>query len=155
MKLNSENAVLNDEDFESFITDDITKTKNIIDFMERNYELYVQKKESSLDEEKIKSKAVTNDVYNLQEYENLKEELKNTERCSAELISKFNKLMETRDKCKLRPSSVNLKHNLRTFSSKLVSNSYNEENLCQLSSEEKPAEKCNCNLNSFKNCDIF
>ena len=155
LKLNSENAVLNDEDFESFITDDISKTKNIIDFMEKNYEIYVQKKESSLDEEKIKSKEVTNDVYNLQEYENLKEELKNTEKLSTKLITKFNKLMETRDKCKLRPSSNHLKHNLRTFSSKLVINSFNEENLCQLSSEEKRAEKCNCNLNSLKNCDIF
>ena len=47
------------------------------------------------------------------------------------------------------------RHNIRSYSTKLV-NIYNtEENLCELSAEEKPVEKCNCNMDKFKNCFIF
>ena len=155
IKLNSENSILKKKDFENFINDDFHKTKDIVKFVENNHEIYIQKKEA-LEDEKIKVLEFNDDAYDKKNYEELKKELKNTEKYALELIGKFTKLIETRDNYILKYKNKNMKHNLKSFSSKLVSNIYNnDDELCQLTSEEKPADKCNCSIKSFDGCIIF
>ena len=155
IKLNSENSILKKRDFDNFIKDDLLKTKEIVNFIENNHEIYIQKKET-LEDEKIKVLEFNDDAYDKKNYEELKKELKITEKYALELIGKFTKLIETRDNYILKYKNKNMKHNLKSFSSKLVSNIYNnDDELCQLTSEEKPADKCNCSINSFDGCIIF
>ena len=169
LKINSDTAILNDKDFDNFIKNDIKKTKDIIDFMEKNNEFSSQNKNELTEEEKLifKTKETNGnnsndeeDIDEDKEYENLKKELEDTERNALELIGKFTKLLDKRDKYvkhnNFRPASVHYKHNIKSYSSKLVNIYYNEDKLCELSSEEKPTEKCNCSMEKIKsNCIIY
>lgn len=162
LKINSDADILNNKDFEIFINDDINKTKNIIDFIEKNNEF--SSKNKNEEEEISKNDEINNnnnnyinknELFNDKEYENLQKELKDTEKYALELIGKFTKLLDKRDKYMVKNSIKPSRHNIRSYSTKLV-NIYNtEENLCELSAEEKPVEKCNCNMDKFKNCFIF
>jgi hypothetical protein len=144
LKINSENAILNSKDIENFINDDIEKTQNIIrSIREKDDDGQCSEKIRDIDEEEEQSK----------DYDTLKVELENTEKYALELIGKFTKLMETKNS--LKPPPLSVRHSLKSFSSKLVYNYKKGENICELSSEENPPEKCNCKLDSFKKCGIF
>jgi hypothetical protein len=155
VKINTNHSVLNKKDFENFIKNDLHKTKDIIKYMENNHEIYIPKKET-IDEQNLKSLEFNDDAYDQKNYEILKKELKQTEKYALELIGKFTKLLETRDNLVLKLKNKNMRHNWKSFSSKLVYNIYNnEDELCQLTSEEKQADKCNCNINPNIGCIIF
>ena len=155
VKINTNHSVLNKKDFENFIKNDLHKTKDIINYMENNHEIYLPKKET-IDEQKLKSMEFNDDAYDQKNYENLKKELKNTEKYALELIGKFTKLLEARDNLVSKFKNKHIRHNWKSFSSKLVNNIYNnEDEICQLSSEEKQADKCNCNTNPNSICIIF
>jgi len=162
IKINSTNSILNNKTLDSFINDDIKKTQNIIDFMQKNKEFSTLKSTIQVnDEEKSKYKETNtpdDDVEHNKEYETLKTELEVTEKKAIELIGKYTNLMDKRDRFlrnSLKPSSGFVKHSIKSYSSKLVNIYYKEENLCNLSSEEKQSSgNCNCNLESLK-CKIF
>lgn len=160
IKINSTNSILNNKTLDSFINDDLKKTQNIIDFVQKNKEFSTLKSTiHANDEEKSKIKEVPDDdiEYN-KEYETLKTELEETEKKAIELIGKYTNLVDKRDRFlrnSLKPSSAFVKHSIKSYSSKLVNLYYKEENLCNLSSEEKESSgNCNCNLESLK-CKIF
>ena len=167
LKINSDNAIINNKDFDKFIEKDIEKTKEIINFMESNNEF--SSKNNNPAEEKLKFKTKETDDYNTinnkeeineeHEYEKLKKELENTEKNALELIGKFTKLLDKRDKFikpKSRPASLHYKHSIKRYSNKLVNIYYNEDKLCELSSEEKPTERCNCNMEKIKSiCNVY
>ena len=100
-----------------------------------------------------------NDIDADREYEELKKELKKTEKTALELIGKFTKLLDKRDKFlvknSLKPFNYQARHSIKSYSNKLVNIYYSEENICELSSEEKPVDKCNCSMDRFKNCFIY
>jgi hypothetical protein len=113
------------------------------------------------DEEKPKYKetnTLSDDIEYNKEYETLKTELEITEKKAIELIGKYSNLIDKRDRFlrnSLKSSSALVKHNIKSYSSKLVNIYYKNENLCDLSSEEaKSSRNCNCNLESLK-CKIF
>jgi hypothetical protein len=144
IKINSTNSILNNKTLDSFINDDNKKTQNIIDFIQKNKEFSTLKSTiQANDEEKSKYKeanTLDDDIEYNKEYETLKTELENTEKKAIELIGKYTNLMDKRDKClrnSMKPSSALVKHNIKSYSSKLVNIYYNEEKLCDLSSEEK------------------
>jgi hypothetical protein len=158
IKINSTNSILNNKTLDSFINDDIKKTQNIIDFMQKNKEFSTIQ---ANDEEKPKYKetnTLSDDIEYNKEYETLKTELEITEKKAIELIGKYTKLIDKRDRFlrnSLKSSSAFVKHNIKSYSSKLVNIYYKEENLCNLSSEEKESSRnCYCNLESIK-CKIF
>ena len=162
-KINSDITILNNKDFDIFIKDDIQKTKDIIDFMEKNKEFSSQKNNIN-EEEKLKNEEMDGsddkkeEIDSDKEYDKLKKELEMTERNALELIGKFTKLLDKRDKYAkngLKPSFFQPRHSIKSYSSKLVNIYYNEEKLCEITSEEKPIERCNCNLEKFKNCLIY
>ena len=162
IKINSSNSILNNKTLDSFINDDIKKTQNIIDFMQKNKEFSTMKSTIQVnDEEKSKCKEVNtldDDIEYNKEYETLKTELEFTEKKAIELIGKYTNLVDKRDKClknSLKCSSALVKHNIKSYSSKLVNIYYKDGNLCNLSSEEKESSgNCYCNLESIK-CKIF
>ena len=162
IKINSTNSILNNKALDSFINDDIKKTQNIIYFMKKNKELSTLKSTiQANDEEKPKYKETNNlsdDIEYNKEYETLKTELEITEKKAIELIGKYTNLIDKRDRFlrnSLKSSSAFVKHNIKSYSSKLVNIYYKEENLCNLSSEEKESSRnCYCNLESIK-CKIF
>jgi hypothetical protein len=162
IKINSTNSILNNKTLDSFINDDIKKTQNIIEYIQKNKEFSTLKSTIQVnDEEKSKYKETNSpddDIEYNKEYETLKTELEANEKKAIELIGKYTNLMDKRDKClrnSMKPSSALVKHNIKSYSSKLVNIYYNEEKLCDLSSEEKESsENCNCNLKSLK-CKIF
>ena len=160
IKINSDDAVINDKDFDLFIKKDIDKTKNIIDLIVKNEELYSDNDSNSSNEEKLKNKElnINTEKGKDYDYEALKKELKNTEKLALELIGKFTKLVEKRDKFRksnLKPKTFHGRHSLKVFSSKLVNNYFKEENICEIASEEHPPERCNCKMDSFNNCNIL
>ena len=155
-KINSDITILNNKDFDIFLKDDIQKTKDIIDFMEKNNEFSSQKK--NINEEMDGSEDKEEEIDSDKKYDKLKKELEETERNALELIGKFTKLLDKRDKYAkngLKPSFFQPRHSIKSYSSKLVNIYYNEEKLCEMSSEEKPIERCNCNLEKLKNCLIY
>lgn len=160
IKINSTNSILNNKTLDSFINDDLKKTQNIIDFVQKNKEFSTLKSTIQVnDEEKSKIKeAPDDDIEYNKEYETLKTELEETEKKAIELIGKYTNLVDKRDRFlrnSLKPSSAFVKHSIKSYSSKLVNLYYKEENLCNLSSEEKESSgNCNCNLESLK-CKIF
>lgn len=162
IKINSSNSILNNKTLDSFINDDIKKTQNIIDFMQKNKEFSTMKSTIQVnDEEKSKCKEVNtldDDIEYNKEYETLKTELEFTEKKAIELIGKYTNLVDKRDKClknSLKCSSALVKHSIKSYSSKLVNIYYKDGNLCNLSSEEKESSgNCYCNLDSIK-CKIF
>ena len=156
-KINSSASILNNKTFDTFIQDDIQKTQNIIEFMEKNKELSTQRSYTVLnDENKNKNKETNsnNFVDNSKEYETLRNELENTERLTIELNDKYTQLIEKRDKYK-KKHSKEVKNNIRTYSSRLVNLYYKEENLCELSEEEGNCEKYKCGLGECEKCSIF
>ena len=101
----------------------------------------------------------TKNYVDTKEYEKLKKELENTEKYALELIGKFTKLLDKRDrliiKNNLKPSRSHPRHSIKSYSTRLVNIYYNEDKICQISSEEKPVEKCNCSMDKFNNCFIY
>ena len=160
LKISCDTTIINNKDFDNFIQNDIKITKKIIDFMEKNNEFSLNYKNSLNEEEKSQDKEIDNkkDNEDEKEYENLKKELADLEKYALELIGKFTKLLDKRDKYfkqSLRPSSSHFRHSIKSYSNKLVNIYYNEEKLCELASEEKPADKCNCKLDNFNSCIIY
>ena len=167
IKINSDNAIINNKDFDNFINNDIQKTKEIIDFMEKHNELSSKNRDLN-EEEKQKFKTKETDYNTInnkeeideeEEYEKLKQELEDTEKNALELIGKFTKLLDKRDKYirpNSKPSSFHYRHSIKSYSNKLVNIYFNEDKLCEISSEEKPTEKCYCNMEKIKsNCNIY
>ena len=183
-KINTNINILNNKDFDNFIKDDINGTKKIIDFMDKNNEIKKQNdndnnnneegsiKNGEIEINNIKTNTNNNNTNNInhttnkndidadKEYEELKKELKKTEKTALELIGKFTKLLDKRDKFlvknSLKPFKYQARHSMKSYSNKLVNIYYNnEENLCEISSEEKPVDKCNCSMDRFKNCFIY
>ena len=161
-KINSDSTIVNNKDYDNFVKIDIKKTKNIIDFIDKNKEFSTKSKNNINEEERFKTKETDNknnidEVFENKDYQKLKKELENTEKNALELIGKFTKLLDKRDKYVkqgLRPT-LHFRHSIKSYSTKLVNIYYNEEKLCELNSEEKKAEKiCYCG-DKFKICFIY
>lgn len=161
-KINSDSTIVNNKDYDNFVKHDIKKTKNIIDFIEKNKEFPLKSKNNINEDERFKTKETDNknnvdEIIDDKDYQKIKKELENTEKNALELIGKFTKLLDKRDKYVrqgLRPS-LHFRHSIKSYSTKLVNIYYNEEKLCELNSEEKPTEKCNCSFDRLKNCFIY
>ena len=147
-KMDMTDTILNKKDFEMFIKNDLIKTNEIIDYIKKNEnEIIVN---DDYEEDEINNEG-DNDI------NNIKTELENAEKEELEIIKNYSLLLEKRDKI-LRNSLKYMsygKHIIRSYSSKLVTINLGEEKSCELSKEEKEEERCNCNLNSFKNCIVF
>ena len=147
-KMDMTDTILNKKDFEMFIKNDLIKTNEIIDYIKKNEnEIIVN---DDYEEDEINNEG-DNDI------NNIKTELENAEKEELEIIKNYSLLLEKRDKI-LRNSLKYMsygKHSIRSYSSKLVTINLGEEKSCELSKEEKEEERCNCNLNSFKNCIVF
>lgn len=147
-KMDMTDTILNKKDFEMFIKNDLIKTNEIIDYIKKNEnEIIVN---DDYEEDEINNEG-DNDI------NNIKTELENAEKEKLEIIKNYSLLLEKRDKI-LRNSLKYMsygKHSIRSYSSKLVTINFGEEKSCELSKEEKEEERCNCNLNSFKNCIVF
>ena len=156
-KINSLASILNNKTFDIFIKDDIQKTQNIIEFMEKNKEISTQISNKILKgENKARNKETNSNIFvdNSKEYETLKTELENSEKLSEALTDKYAQLMQTRDKYK-RKQSKEIKNNIRTYSYRLMSLYYKKENLCELSEEEGTCENYKCGIGEFEKCFIF
>ena len=156
-KINSSASFLNNKTFDTFIKDDIQKTQNIIEFMEKNKEFSTQRSYIVFDgEDKTRNRETNNNNFidNSKEYETLKNELENSERISNELNDKYNQLIETRKKYK-RKLSKDMKNNTRIYNNRLVNLYYKEENLCELSEEEGNCENYKCGIGKCEKCTIF
>ena len=146
-KMDMTDTILNKNDFETFIKNDINKTKEIIDYIKNNDNEIIK----SNDDEDEKNNEYENDI------NNIKTELEKAEKEELEIIRTYTQLLEKRDKIfknSLRFSNYG-KHSIKSYSSKLVTINMGEEKSCEISKEEKDEDRCNCNLNSFKNCIIF
>ena len=147
-KIDMTDTILNKKDFEMFIKNDLIKTNEIIDYIKKNdNEIIIN---DDYEEDEINNEG-DNDI------NNIKTELENAEKEELEIIKNYSLLLEKRDKI-LRNSLKYMsygKHSIRSYSSKLVTINLGEEKSCELSKEEKEEERCNCNLNSFKNCIVF
>ena len=147
-KMDMTDTILNKKDFEMFIKNDLIKTNEIIDYIKKNEnEIIVN---DDYEEDEINNEG-DNDI------NNIKTELENAEKEELEIIKNYSLLLEKRDKI-LRNSLKYMsygKHSIRSYSSKLVMINLGEEKSCELTKEEKEEERCNCNLNSFKNCIVF
>ena len=147
-KMDMTDTILNKKDFEMFIKNDLIKTNEIIDYIKKNEnEIIVN---DDYEEDEINNEG-DNDI------NNIKTELENAEKEKLEIIKNYSLLLEKRDKI-LRNSLKYMsygKHSIRSYSSKLVMINLGEEKSCELTKEEKEEERCNCNLNSFKNCIVF
>ena len=148
-KMDMTDTILNKKDFEMFIKNDLIITNEIIDYIKKNdnNEIILN---DDYEEDEINNEG-DNDI------NNIKTELENAEKEELEIIKNYSLLLEKRDKI-LRNSLKYMsygKHSIRSYSSKLVTINLGEEKSCELSKEEKEEERCNCNLNSFKNCIVF
>ena len=147
-KMDMTDTILNKKDFEMFIKNDLIKTNEIIDYIKKNENEIIVNDDYEEDE-------INNEDDN--DINNIKTELENAEKEELEIIKNYSLLLEKRDKI-LRNSLKYMsygKHSIRSYSSKLVTINLGEEKSCELSKEEKEEERCNCNLNSFKNCIVF
>jgi hypothetical protein len=147
-KMDMTDTILNKKDFEMFIKNDLIKTNEIIDYIKKNENEIIINDYNEEDE-------INNEGDN--DINNIKTELENAEKEKLEIIKNYSLLLEKRDKI-LRNSLKYMsygKHSIRSYSSKLVTINLGEEKSCELSKEEKEEERCNCNLNSFKNCIVF
>ena len=148
-KMDMTDTILNKKDFEMFIKNDLIKTNEIIDYIKKNENEIIINDDNEEDDE------INNENDN--DINNIKTELENAEKEELEIIKNYSLLLEKRDKI-LRNSLKYMsygKHSIRSYSSKLVTINLGEEKSCELSKEEKEEERCNCNLNSFKNCIVF
>ena len=159
MKKNNELISNNqDIDINKREEENLKNEKNIEEHKENseNKENEENKEKNGENKEILKN---TNNYVDNKEYENLKTELENTEKYALELIGKFTKLLDKRDKIAIKnnfkQSRTHPRHSIKSYSTKLVNIYNNEDKLCEISSEEKPAEKCNCSMDSFKNCFIY
>ena len=147
-KMDMTDTILNKKDFEMFIKNDLIKTNEIIDYIKKNENEIIINDDNEEDE-------INNEGDN--DINNIKTELENAEKEKLEIIKNYSLLLEKRDKI-LRNSLKYMsygKHSIRSYSSKLVMINLGEEKSCELTKEEKEEERCNCNLNSFKNCIVF
>ena len=148
-KMDMTDTILNKKDFEMFIKNDLIKTNEIIDYIKKN-----DNNENIINDD-YEENEINNEGDN--DINNIKTELENAEKEELEIIKNYSLLLEKRDKI-LRNSLKYMsygKHSIRSYSSKLVTINLGEEKSCELSKEEKEEERCNCNLNSFKNCIVF
>ena len=150
LKMDMTDTILNKKDFEMFIKNDLIKTNEIIDYIKKN-----DNNENIINDDNEEDDEINNENDN--DINNIKTELENAEKEELEIIKNYSLLLEKRDKI-LRNSLKYMsygKHSIRSYSSKLVTINLGEEKSCELSKEEKEEERCNCNLNSFKNCIVF
>ena len=144
IKIDMTDTILNEKDFKVFSKNDIEKTKEIID--------YIKKEDIENNERE------DNNNYNEEnDINKIKNELENAKKEELELIGKYTKLLEKRDKYiknSLRIFNYG-KHSIRSYSSKLININMTEEKPFELSDGEKNEERCNCNLYPFKKCIIF
>ena len=148
-KMDMSDTIINQKDFDTFISNDIKKTNEIIDYI-KNEKNINTKSDKENDEEEINIE----DDNNLN---NIKKELENAEKEELELIGTFTQLLEKKEKYiknSLKISNFG-RHSIRSYSNKLVTINMPEEKSCELSQEENNEVKCNCNLNSFKDCILF
>jgi hypothetical protein len=157
LKISSSASFLKNKTLDTFIKDDIEKTQNIIQFMEKNKELSTQRSYTIFNgEDKNRNKETNsiNYVDNSKEYETLKNELENTERLSIELNDKYNQLIEKRNKYK-RILSKEMKKNIKNNNNRLANLYYKEDNFCELSEEEGNCENYKCGIGKCEKCTIF
>ena len=146
-KVDMSDTILSKKDFGIFITNDIKKTNEIIDYIKNGNNIESDK------ENEEKEMSIDDDNLN-----NIKKELEKAEKEELELIGTYTQLLEKKEKIiknSLKISDLG-KHSIRTYSSKLVTFNMVVEKPCELSREENNEGKCNCNLNNaFENCIIF
>ena len=148
-KMDMTDTILNKKDFEIFIKNDLQKTNDIINCI---------KKEKGENIENINNKEKEeNNINNENDINNIKLELEKVEKEELELTGTYKQLLEKKNKSmknSLKSSKNYLKHSIRSYSSKLVSIDINEEKSCEYK-DEVNEERCNCNLGSLNNCNIF
>ena len=148
-KMDMTDTILNKKDFEIFIKNDLQKTNDIINCI---------KKEKGENIENINNKKKEeNNINNENDINNIKLELEKVEKEELELTGTYTQLLEKKNKSiknSLKSSKNYLKHSIRSYSSKLVSIDINEEKSCEYK-DEVNEERCNCNLGSLNNCNIF
>ena len=148
-KMDMTDTILNKKDFEIFIKNDLQKTNDIINCI---------KKEKGENIENINNKEKEeNNINNENDINNIKLELEKVEKEELELTGTYTQLLEKKNKSmknSLKSSKNYLKHSIRSYSSKLVSIDINEEKSCEYK-DEVNEERCNCNLGSLNNCNIF
>ena len=116
------------------------------------------KKEKDENIENINNKEKEeNNINNEDDINKIKLELEKVEKEELELTGTYTQLLEKKNKSlknSLRCSKNYGKHSIRSYSSKLVGINITEEKSCDLSDEDKK-ERCNCNLGSLNNCNLF
>ena len=149
LKMDMTDTILNKKDFENFIINDLKRTNDIINHI---------KKEKDENIENINNKEKEeNNINNEDDINKIKLELEKVEKEELELTGTYTQLLEKKNKSlknSLRSSKNYGKHSIRSYSSKLVSVNIKEEKSCDLSDEDKK-ERCNCNLGSLNNCNLF
>lgn len=148
-KMDMTDAILTQKDFDIFIQNDLKKTKEIMEQIKKE-------KNNNKNNDQIEENNNNNDENDINK---IKSKLENAEKEELKLIGTFTQLLEKRDKC-LKNSikySNNLKRSIRSYSSKLLINMdiEEEEKEDNFFEADKKTERCNCNLTSFKNCNIF
>ena len=142
-------TILNKKDFEIFIKNDLQKTNDIINCIKKEKGENIENTNNKEKEE--------NNINNENDINNIKLELEKVEKEELELTGTYKQLLEKKNKSiknSLKSSKNYLKHSIRSYSSKLVSIDINEEKSCEYK-DEVNEERCNCNLGSLNNCNIF
>ena len=148
-KMDMTDTILNKKDFEIFIKNDLQKTNDIINCIKK------EKGENIVNINNKEKKE--NNINNENDINNIKLELEKVEKEELELTGTYTQLLEKKNKSlknSLKSSKNYLKHSIRSYSSKLVSIDINEEKSCEYK-DEVNEERCNCNLGSLNNCNIF
>ena len=148
-KMDMTDTILNKKDFEIFIKYDLQKTNDIINCIKKENGENIENTNNKEKEE--------NNINNENDINNIKLELEKVEKEELELTGTYKQLLEKKNKSiknSLKSSKNYLKHSIRSYSSKLVSIDINEEKSCEYK-DEVNEERCNCNLGSLNNCNIF
>ena len=148
-KMDMTDTILNKKDFEIFIKYDLQKTNDIINCIKKEKGENIENTNNKEKEE--------NNINNENDINNIKLELEKVEKEELELTGTYKQLLEKKNKSiknSLKSSKNYLKHSIRSYSSKLVSIDINEEKSCEYK-DEVNEERCNCNLGSLNNCNIF
>ena len=148
-KMDMTDTILNKKDFEIFIKNDLQKTNDIINCIKKEKGENIENTNNKEKEE--------NNINNENDINNIKLELEKVEKEELELTGTYKQLLEKKNKSmknSLKSSKNYLKHSIRSYSSKLVSIDINEEKSCEYK-DEVNEERCNCNLGSLNNCNIF
>ena len=152
LKTNVDTIILNDKIFDNYIQNDIFNTKKIIKFIAENGENELDTNREEIEPKKEGEENL--DVDN--EIEQLNQEFQNLEKESIELVGKYVKLLETRDKCTKigRKDTLIYKRGLKSYSSKLLNIYQKEEKMSEIT-KEGIKNKCSCYFVSNDKCCIF